>query len=86
MLKPQVVVRFSELRKFIPIGHTVRDELIEQGLLKVVPLTPKGRAKAITLESVVRYQREVMGLDPLDDDGPEVAPRIVERGHADRNT
>lgn len=86
MLKPQIVVRFSELRKFIPIGHTVRDELIEQGLLKVVPLTPKGRAKAITLESVVKYQREVMGLDPLDDNGRQASPRIVERDHSDRST
>jgi hypothetical protein len=75
MSKPQIIVRFRELPKFIPVGHTVRDELIEQGLLDVVPLTPKGRAKGVTLESVVRYQREVMGIDPLDDDAPETVSR-----------
>jgi hypothetical protein len=79
MLKPQIVVRFSELRKFLPIGHTVRDELIEQGLLKVVPLTPKGRAKAITLGSIIEYQRRFMGIEPLPDDAPEAAPRMINR-------
>jgi hypothetical protein len=80
MSKPRIVVRFRELPKFIPVGHTVRDELIEQGYLDVVPLTPKGRAKGVTLESVIRYQREVMGLDPLNDDATEAAPCTAENG------
>jgi hypothetical protein len=82
MFKPRIIVRFRDLPQFIPVGHTVRDELIEQGLLDVVPLTPKGRAKGITLESIVKYQRNVMGIEPLDDQAHEVTPRTVDRDNA----
>ena len=78
MPKPQIIVRFAELKKFLPIGHTVRDELIGQGLLKVVALTPRGRAKGITLSSIIEYQRRFMGIEPLPDDAMESGPRNVE--------
>ena len=73
MAEPRTIVRFPDLKKFIPVGRTIRDELIAQGLLKVVPLTPKGRAKGVTLELIVRYQREVMGLEPVADNRPHCA-------------
>lgn len=78
MPKPQIIIRFSELKKFLPVGHTVRDELIEQGLLRVVALTPKGRAKGITLDSIITYQRDVMGIEPMPDDVVETVSRTSE--------
>jgi hypothetical protein len=81
VLRPRVVQQ-----RYIPVGHTVLGELIDQGLLEVVPLTPKGRAEGITLKSVVRYQRKVMGLELPPDDTLDTAPRIAERDRTDRNT
>jgi hypothetical protein len=77
MAKPQIVIRPYRVRKdYIPVGKTVLEELIMKGLLKVVPLTPLGRAKGITLESIIEYQRLIMGLQPLPDDKPEIATKI----------
>jgi hypothetical protein len=72
MRNPYIIVRFDELSKYLPIGPTARDELISLGLLKVVPLTPKGRAKGITLNSIVQYQRDVMGLEASSNDIREI--------------
>jgi hypothetical protein len=78
MPKPQIIKRPSETRKkYIPIGETEFSEIMKLGLLKVVPLTAKGRAKGITLESIIEYQRRFMGIEPLPDDALEAAPRIA---------
>jgi hypothetical protein len=84
MPKPHIVYRYPESKKYIPVGHTVLGELVEQGLLKAVPLTPSGRAKAITQDSIIEYQRDVMGLEPQADDAPETAPRIADRAELER--
>ena len=44
------------------MGKTRRDQLIKEGLLEVVPLTPAGRSKGITMRSIRRYQAMVMHL------------------------
>ncbi len=75
---PLQIVRFSDLRKFVPVGRTRRDELIKAGHLEVVRLTPDtkskttgemvpGRAKGITLRSIRKYQALVMGLAEAED-------------------
>lgn len=71
--EPFEIIRFNDLRKFIPVGKTRRDELIKADLLEVVPLTPdttnkkgelvRGRAKGVTMRSIRKYQALVMGLD-----------------------
>jgi hypothetical protein len=74
MPKPHIIKRPAETRKkHIPVGATEFSDIMSQGLLKVVPLTPKGRAKGITLDSIIEYQRTYMGLEPLPDDAPEAA-------------
>jgi hypothetical protein len=86
MPKPHIIVRPKRVReRHIPLGHTEFDAAIESGLLEVVPLTLKGRAKGITLRSIIRYQRDVMGLEPLTDDEPQNA-HVVERNHPNQNT
>jgi hypothetical protein len=78
MPKPHIIKRPAEIRKkYIPVGTTEFSEIIKQGLLEVVPLTAKGRAKGVTLDSIIEYQRTYMGLEPLPDDAPETAPRVV---------
>jgi hypothetical protein len=67
MSKPHSIIRLSKLSEVLPLGRTARDDLIKRGLLKVVPLTPAGRAKGVTLASVVAYQRNIMNLEPLSD-------------------
>jgi hypothetical protein len=52
------------------VGSTTLDDIIEKGQLEVVPLSEGGRAKGITVRSIIKYQREVMGLEPLADDEP----------------
>jgi hypothetical protein len=71
MAKPHAVVRKAVvLAKFIPVGLTTLDDLIERGLLETVPLSESGRAKAVTMRSIIAYQRDHMGLEPLADDEP----------------
>jgi hypothetical protein len=75
---PFEIVRLGEVRRYIPVGRTRRDELIAAGLLEVVSLTPPtrdkhgvthpGRAKGITLRSIRKYQTLVMGLGEASDD------------------
>lgn len=67
MTRPQIVVRPNRVKEFIPLGRTMLADLIKQGLLTVVPLSPGGRAKGITMASIIEYQRRFMGLDPIDD-------------------
>jgi hypothetical protein len=64
-MRPHVIIRKKAVGKFIPLGRTQLGELIKQGLLKVVPLSPSGRAVGITMRSIIKYQRDVMGLQPL---------------------
>jgi hypothetical protein len=78
MSKPHVIVRLKDLRKFIPYEKTQLDELIRKGLLKTVKLSPGGRAVGITMASIVVYQKQCMGLDPLPDDGGGVDQNDVE--------
>jgi len=78
-VKPHVIVRKKAVGNYIPLGRTQIDELIKQGLLKVVPLSPGGRAVGITLESIIQYQREVMGLQPLRDDEAESMAEAAEQ-------
>jgi hypothetical protein len=68
MPKPQIVVGPNDLPKYIPVGRTKQRELIDQGLLEIVPLSLGGRVVGITMRSIIQYQRDVMGLQPLDDD------------------
>jgi len=70
MAKPHVIVRRKDLKKYIPYGHTQLDNLIQRGRLKVVKLSENGRAVGISLASIIEYQRRVMGLEPIDDNGP----------------
>ena len=67
MPKPQIIVRKKDVEKYIPLRPSQLNEVIKR-LLKVVPLSPGGRAVGVTLESIVEYQRDVMGLLPLPDD------------------
>jgi hypothetical protein len=69
--QPHVIVRLKDIGRFLPLGRTQRDEIIKAGHLKTVPLTPGGRAKGVTLQSMMEYQLTRMGLEPLDDDGPD---------------
>jgi hypothetical protein len=78
MAKPHVIVRLKDLSKFIPYEKTQRDELIRKGLLKTVKLSPGGRAVGITMASIVAYQKQCMGLDPLPDDGGDLDRSDVE--------
>ncbi len=78
-MKPNAIVRKLTVRgKYIPVAESVLDEIIRKGLLVTVPLTEHGRAVGITLESVLRYQREIMKIEPLADDavggGEGIAP------------
>jgi hypothetical protein len=73
MPRPHEIVRRKDLYSFIPYGKTQLDELIQRGLLKTVKLSPGGRAVGITMTSIVDYQRDYMGLEPIPDgaDGPD---------------
>jgi hypothetical protein len=68
MPRPHEIVRRKDLYSFIPYGKTQLDELIHRGLLKTVKLSPGGRAVGITMTSIVAYQRDHMGLEPVEDD------------------
>ena len=72
MAKPVVVVRKKVARtKYIPFGSTQFDQLITDGKLEVVPLSEGGRAVGVTLRSILKYQKDVMGLTSLADDEPD---------------
>ena len=75
--EPLKIVRYNDLRRYIPVGRTRRDELIAAGLLEVVSLTPPtkskktgemvpGRAKGITMRSIRKYQQQIMHLRELE--------------------
>ena len=69
---PHQIVRSEDVRKkYIPLCKTAIADLIKAGHLEVVRLTPSGRAKGITLRSIRAYQRQVMGLDPDDQNGEQ---------------
>jgi hypothetical protein len=78
-MRAHVIVRKRDVHKFIPYAHTQLDALIEKGLLKTVPLSPGGRARGVTMESIIKYQRDHMGLEPLPDDTPHDAQAIHDR-------
>lgn len=70
-MKANAILRKLTVRaKFIPVSEATLDALIAKGQLETVKLTEHGRAVGITLESVLRYQRDVMKLAPLPDDAP----------------
>ena len=71
MAKPIVVVRKREARRYIPYGQSQFDQLIADGKLEAVPLSERGKAIGITLRSILKYQRETMGLTPSEDDAPD---------------
>ena len=71
MAKPIVVVRKAEAMRYIPFSLSSFDDLIAEGKLEAVPLSENGRAIGITLRSIIKYQTEVMGLAPSDDDAPD---------------
>jgi hypothetical protein len=75
-MRPHEVVRKKNIPRYLPLGFTKIDEIIEQGLLELVPLTPDGRAKGVTMASIINYQRDVMGLEPLPDDTPHDAQAV----------
>jgi hypothetical protein len=83
MSKPHYIVRLKHLGQFLPLEKTQRAEVIKRGYLKTVPLSPDGRARGVPMAEIVRYQREVMGLAPLDDNALEAVPPIAERGLVD---
>jgi hypothetical protein len=65
---PEEIIRPKDVQaRFIPLGKTQLAELIKAGHLKVVPLSPGGRAKGITKRSIIEYQRRVMGLSEAAD-------------------
>jgi hypothetical protein len=74
MARPHEIVRKKDLHKYIPYQKTQIDEIIDRGQLEVVKLSANGRAIGITMRSIVKYQTEIMGLEPLADDRPEKAP------------
>ncbi len=73
MARPHEIVRKRNLKIYIPYEKSQLEEIIDQGLLEVVPLSPGGRAVGITMRSIIKYQLDVMGLQPLPDDQPEQA-------------
>lgn len=78
MPKPQIILRKKAVReKYIPLSETQLDDEIKRGALETVPIS--ARAIGITLQSVIEYQRRVMGLSPLPDDAPEEEPHFFER-------
>ena len=70
MSKPHTIVRLKDLGRYLPLGKTQRAEIIRKHLIKTVPISSDGRARGVTLDEIMRYQKEVMGLDPIHDNMP----------------
>lgn len=65
---PHEIIRKKNIGRFLGLGRTQVDGLIKSGLLKTFPLSPGGRARGTTKAALIEYQRDQMGLEPLDGD------------------
>jgi hypothetical protein len=65
---PHEIVRLKDVGRFLGLRRTQRDAIIKAGLLKTFPLSPGGRAKGTTKQSLIEYQQRVMGLSPQPDE------------------